>query len=188
MTKSDLKQLIKEELSKVLSETIVKQFRIYLDRDYDRYYGDFDDRNKAIKSAKGMNTNRSYVEVYDTENDEVIWSNQQPSPINEEYQDQYKVVGRLITNIKSRPQKEILSDIRAIAGVTVVSTKELQDYNDQSFGHFNTILNLKIDGYPYIKAGGFNRETINKIADHIRKVPDVISFRFNPENIEPLKK
>ena len=109
------------------------------------------------------------------------------SILNEEYQDQYKVVGRLVTNIKSRPQKEILSDIRSIAGVTVVSTKELQDYNDQSFGHFNTILNLKIDGYPYIKNGGFNRETIVKIVDQIRKVPEVISFKYNPDSIESLK-
>lgn len=108
--------------------------------------------------------------------------------LKEEYQDQYKVEGRLITNIKGRPQKEILSDIRAIAGVTVVSTRELQDYNDQSFGQFTTILNLKIDGYPYIKTGGFSRETISKIADDIRKVPNVITFKYNPENVSPITK
>ena len=108
--------------------------------------------------------------------------------LKEEYQDQYKVEGRLITNIKGRPQKEILSDIRAIAGVTVVSTRELQDYNDQSFGQFTTILNIKIDGYPYIKTGGFSRETIVKIADEIRKVPNVITFKYNPENISPITK
>ena len=108
--------------------------------------------------------------------------------LKEEYQDQYKVEGRLITNIKGRPQKEILSDIRAIAGVTVVSTRELQDYNDQSFGQFTTILNLKIDGYPYIKTGGFSRETISKIADAIRKVPNVITFKYNPENVSPITK
>jgi hypothetical protein len=108
--------------------------------------------------------------------------------LKEEYQDQYKVGGRLITNIKGRPQKEILSDIRAIAGVTVVSTRELQDYNDQSFGQFTTILNIKIDGYPYIKTGGFSRETIVKIADEIRKVPNVITFKYNPENVSPITK
>jgi len=108
--------------------------------------------------------------------------------LKEEYQDQYKVTGRLITNIKGRPQKEILSDIRAIAGVTVVSTRELQDYNDQSFGQFTTILNIKVDGYPYIKTGGFSRETIVKIADDIRKVPNVITFKYAPEDITPITK
>ena len=108
--------------------------------------------------------------------------------LSEAYQDQYKVTGRLVTNIKSRPQKEILSDIRSIAGVTVVSTRELQDYNDQSFGSFTTILNLKIDGYPYIKNGGFSRETINKIAVNIGNVPDVISFKFAPDDVSPISK
>ena len=106
--------------------------------------------------------------------------------LSEEYQDKFKVKGRLITNIKERPQKEILSDIRAIAGVTIVSTTEIQDYSEQSFGQFATILNLKVDGYPYIKTGGFSRETIVKIADDIRKVPNVASFKYNPENIKPI--
>ena len=106
--------------------------------------------------------------------------------LSEEYQDKFKVEGRLVTNIKERPQKEILSDIRAIAGVTIVSTTEIQDYSEQSFGQFATILNLKVDGYPYIKTGGFNRETIVKIADDIRKVPNVASFKYNPDNIKPI--
>ena len=106
--------------------------------------------------------------------------------LSEEYQDKFKVEGRLVTNIKERPQKEILSDIRAIAGVTIVSITEIQDYSEQSFGQFATILNLKVDGYPYIKTGGFNRETIIKIADDIRKVPNVASFKYNPDNIKPI--
>ena len=50
--------------------------------------------------------------------------------LSEVYQDKFKVNGRLITNIKERPQKEVLSDIRAIAGVTIVSTDEIQDYSE----------------------------------------------------------
>ena len=107
--------------------------------------------------------------------------------LQEEYQDKYKLRGRLVTNMKSRPQKEILSDIRAIAGVTVVSTTELEDYNEQSFNQFTTILNLKIDGYPFIKKGGFSREKISDIADAIKRVPDVVSFTYNPDNVEPMR-
>jgi len=108
------------------------------------------------------------------------------SILSEVYQDKFKIEGRLVTNIKERPQKEILSDIRAIAGVTIVSTTEIRDYSEQSFGQFATILNLKVDGYPYIKTGGFSRETIVKIADDIRKVPNVASFKYNPDNIKPI--
>ena len=104
--------------------------------------------------------------------------------LTEEYQDQYKLSGRLITNIKNRTQNDILSDIRSITGVTVVSTDEIQDYSEQSYENFNTILNLKIDGYPFIKAGGFSKEKIETIIDQIRKIPNVLSFRYNPDNIE----
>lgn len=106
--------------------------------------------------------------------------------LNEKYQDQYKLKGRLITNIKTRPQKEILSDIRSIIGVTVVSTTELEDYSEQNFDQFTTILNLKIDGYPFIKSGGFSRDKIKDIANMIRKVPDVVSFNYNPEDVAPI--
>ena len=44
--------------------------------------------------------------------------------LNEEYQDKFKMVGMLISNIKQRPQKEIYSDIRAITGISVISSKE----------------------------------------------------------------
>jgi hypothetical protein len=106
--------------------------------------------------------------------------------LTEKYQDQYKLKGRLITNIKNRPQKEILSDVRALAGITVVSTTEIEDYSEQNFDQFTTILNLKIDGYPFIKTGGFSREKIVDIANTIRKIPDVVSFIYNPEDITPM--
>ena len=47
--------------------------------------------------------------------------------LSEVYQDKFKISGRLVTNIKERSQTEILSDIRAIAGVTIDSTDEIQD-------------------------------------------------------------
>jgi len=106
--------------------------------------------------------------------------------LTEKYQDQYKLKGRLITNIKNRPQKEILSDVRALAGITVVSTTEIEDNSEQNFDQFTTILNLKIDGYPFIKTGGFSREKIVDIANTIRKIPDVVSFIYNPEDITPM--
>ena len=106
--------------------------------------------------------------------------------LTEKYQDQYKLKGRLITNIKNRPQKEILSDVRALAGITVVSTTEIEDYSEQNFDQFTTILNLKIDGYPFIRSGGFSREKIVDIANTIRKIPDVVSFIYNPEDITPI--
>jgi uncharacterized pyridoxal phosphate-containing UPF0001 family protein len=106
--------------------------------------------------------------------------------LNEEYQDKYKMVGMLISNIQQRPQKEIYSDIRAITGISVISSKEPIEYSQQDTSKFKSILTVKVDGYPWITKGGFNRSKMEEIAAQIRKVPKVTSFNINPDNITTL--
>ena len=106
--------------------------------------------------------------------------------INEEYQDKYKMVGELITNLEVRPQKEILSDIRSITGVTVASEKELLPYNEQDKTRFRAMLTIKVDGYPFIKAGGFSRDKMQDIARQITKVEGVVTYRVNPDTVTTL--
>ena len=106
--------------------------------------------------------------------------------LNEEYQDKYKMIGMLISNIQQRPQKEIYSDIRAITGISVISSKEPIEYNQQDTSKFKSILTVKVDGYPWITKGGFNRSKMEEIAAQIRKVPGVTSFNINPDNITSL--
>ncbi len=43
--------------------------------------------------------------------------------LNEEYQDKFKMVGMLITNIKKRPQKEIFSDTFLVLFLNYKDTK-----------------------------------------------------------------
>jgi hypothetical protein len=106
--------------------------------------------------------------------------------LNEEYQDKFKMVGLLITNIKLRPQKEIFSDIRSIPGVTVASAKEPLDYSEQNTEKFQTILTIKVDGYPWIAKGGFDRSKMEEIRKEILKVKGVLSYNVNPDNITTL--
>jgi hypothetical protein len=106
--------------------------------------------------------------------------------LNEDYQDKFKMVGTLITNIKERPQKEIYSDIRAIPGITVISSKEPLEYSEQDKTKYKTTLSVKVDGYPWITKGGFNREKLKDIAEDIRKVPGVKAFFTKDENISTL--
>jgi uncharacterized pyridoxal phosphate-containing UPF0001 family protein len=106
--------------------------------------------------------------------------------LSEEYQDKFKMIGTLITNIESRPQKEIYSDIRAITGISVLSSKEPLEYSEQDTTKFQSVITVKVDGYPFITKGGFSREKMSEIAAQIRKVPGVISFNFNPDNISTL--
>jgi hypothetical protein len=106
--------------------------------------------------------------------------------LNEEYQDKYKMVGMIITNIKLRPQKEIFSDIRSLPGITVASAKEPMEYSQQNTEKFQTVLTVKVDGHPWIVKGGFSREKMEEIRKEILKIKGVLSFNVNPDNITSL--
>jgi nucleoside-triphosphatase THEP1 len=103
--------------------------------------------------------------------------------LNEEYQDKFKMVGMLITNIKQRPQKEIFSDIRSIPGVTVASVKEPMEYSEQNTEKFQSIMTIKVDGHPWIAKGGFDRTKMEAIRKEILKVEGVLTYNVNPDNI-----
>ena len=103
--------------------------------------------------------------------------------IKEDYQDKYKMEGILITNLDERPQKEIYSDIRALPGVTIVSSTEPIEYSEQDTSKFRTVLTVKIDGYPWIKKGGFGRDKLPEIISMVRKVPAVKSFIVDKDKV-----
>jgi hypothetical protein len=106
--------------------------------------------------------------------------------LNEEYQDKYKMVGTLVSNIESRPQKEIYSDIRSITGISVLSSKEPLEYSEQDTTRFQSVITIKVDGYPWITKGGFDRTKMQEIAAQVRKVPGVVSFNVAEDNISAL--
>ena len=106
--------------------------------------------------------------------------------LNEEYQDKFKMVGMLVSNIKKRPQKEIFSDIRSIPGITVASSKEPMEYSAQNTEKFQTILTVKVDGHPWIAKGGFDRSKMEDIRKEILKVEGVLSYNVNPDNISAM--
>jgi len=103
--------------------------------------------------------------------------------LNEEYVDKFKVKGILVTNTTMRPQQEILSDIRALTGVTIVSTVDLDQEYSQNNDNLRVILNLKIDGYPFMRQGGFSRKKVEEIIANVKRVEGVKSFIVNPKNI-----
>jgi hypothetical protein len=106
--------------------------------------------------------------------------------LNEEYQDKFKMVGMLITNIKNRPQKEIFSDIRSLPGITVASAKEPMEYSEQNTEKFQTIVTIKVDGHPWIVKGGFDRSKMEEIRKEILKIDGVLSYNVNSDNITTL--
>ena len=107
--------------------------------------------------------------------------------LTEEYQDKFKMIGMLITNIDLRPQKEIYSDIRSIPGITVISSKEPLEFSQQDQSRFQALMTVKVDGHPWISKGGFDRiKKCKKIRQRNIKVEGVLSFNVNPDNITTL--
>jgi len=103
--------------------------------------------------------------------------------LNEGYIDKFKVKGILVTNTTQRPQQEILSDIRSLTGVTIVSTVDLDGEYSQNNDNLRVILNLKIDGYPFMRHGGFSRDKVKEIIASVKRVDGVKTYLVNPKNI-----
>jgi len=89
-----------------------------------------------------------------------------------------KLEGILVTDISERNQEEILSDIRSIAGVTIVSSEKLLDNASYSSDHFRSKLSVKIDPHPFIGKGGMNREKLKNILLDITRIQGVRSFKL----------
>jgi len=84
--------------------------------------------------------------------------------------------GTLIVDDTARNQKDMLSDVRALPGITVVRNVEMEQ--DPTSRYFRSRLEMKIDPYPYVKQNKFNgEETIQIIANNIKKIPGVIGFK-----------
>ena len=108
-----------------------------------------------------------------------------PNVLNEGDALQYKIKGILITDTTKRPQQDILTNIRALTGVTIVSSTEIEgEEYAQNNPNLRVILNVKIDGYPFSRHGGFSKDVIiDKIIPSIKRVEGVKGFLVDHKNI-----
>ena len=93
---------------------------------------------------------------------------------------QYNIEGLLLTNTIDRPQKDILSDIRSLPGITIVSSKDYDLSGETSaFSNPNyyTILKIKVDPHPY--PDGFKDEDLQQLFTDIRAIKGVRNFKLN---------
>jgi len=91
---------------------------------------------------------------------------------------QYNLEGILYTDTRERPQKDIMSDIRSLPGITIVSSKDINpdEYatNNENYG---TIVKIKIDPHPY--PSGFKDEDLQQLLQDIRIIKGVKNFKLN---------
>jgi hypothetical protein len=101
--------------------------------------------------------------------------------IIQEESTQYKFDGLLQTDTVRRPQKDILSDIRSLPGVTIVSSKDYDLSGETSaFSNPNyySILRIKVDPHPFMTGGGFKDEDLQTMLSDIRKIDGVKNFKL----------
>lgn len=93
---------------------------------------------------------------------------------------QYNIEGLLLTNTEERPQKDILSDIRSLPGITIVSSKDYDlSGNSSAFSNPNyySILHIKVDPHPF--SSGFKDEDLQELFKDIRSIKGVRNFKLN---------
>jgi hypothetical protein len=99
--------------------------------------------------------------------------------LNESYNPNiYQVNCKVVIGAGNRPITDIISDIRAIPGVTVVDTIE-SDYKTTEGRHVIE-LSLKIDPSPF---NPFNSASYDEILSNIKKLPDVRGAQFTTNPI-----
>jgi len=89
----------------------------------------------------------------------------------------YQLTGILTTNTEKRTQGDILSDMRSIPGVTIVTPKDYHGGDTPISNRAYTVdLSVKIDPHPFPT---FGKEQIKNIILQIKKVDGVIRFKPN---------
>lgn len=99
--------------------------------------------------------------------------------LNESYNPNiYQVECTVAITAGNRPIPEVLSDIRAVPGVTVVDTID-SDYNTEEGRHLIK-LSIKIDPSPF---NPFDSSSYDKILSDIKKLPDIRGAKFTSNPI-----
>jgi hypothetical protein len=103
-----------------------------------------------------------------------------PSLNESDFEKIFHIAGVLTVDDNLRNQKDILSDIRSLPGITVVRNVEMPQ--DATSRYFRSTIECKIDPYPYIKQNKFdNTATIDNIIQQIKNIKGVIGFKETEE-------
>jgi hypothetical protein len=82
----------------------------------------------------------------------------------------YQIQGRLMADTTQRSLADILSDIRAIVGITIVRVTNNQQPSAEKLKKYVVDISIKIDPAPF---ENFSTETIKSIEDKVKSVPAV---------------
>jgi hypothetical protein len=98
------------------------------------------------------------------------------------YNRTYQISGEAGLNTKITPQADLISDIRSIEGITIVTfTPKNEEESAASNPNHVGILSIKFDTFPFTE---FDKDTqINDLIEKIRKIPAVNYFKTGQVNL-----
>jgi hypothetical protein len=98
------------------------------------------------------------------------------------YNRTYQISGEASLDTTVTPQADLISDIRSIEGITIVTfTPKNEEESAASNPNHRGILSLKFDTFPFTE---FDKDVqINNLVNQIRKIPAVNYFKTGQVNI-----
>ena len=88
----------------------------------------------------------------------------------------FHIEGTIIIDNQKRDVQDILSDVRALPGITIVRNVELPQ--DATSRYFRSSLEIKVDPYPYIKQNNFDsKDTLETVVNNVKTIPGVVGFK-----------
>lgn len=90
----------------------------------------------------------------------------------------YQIEGRLMADTTQRSLADILSDMRAVVGVTVVRVTNNRQPSAEKLKKYVVDISIKIDPAPFKH---FDSTTIDSIQKQIRSIPAVRTAKFEPK-------
>lgn len=132
-----------------------------------------------IKNLKDfINLLENYIKKYNIK--EAMKLSELKQFIQEEYSSSKKVLaigGVLVINPEVAKMKYILSDVRAVLGVTIVNNKEYQSGNPASKYEY-AYLDVKIDPSPFPKGLNDTAHIVSKVEKDIKAIRGVVTFKL----------
>jgi len=87
----------------------------------------------------------------------------------------YQVMAKMVANTELRTMADIMSDLRAVPGITIVNIEDAGEHPNNKEPRHVVTLSIKIDPAPFKP---FSAKTFEVIAKAIRKIPAVLSLQY----------
>ena len=130
-----------------------------------------DNNHKAIANEEGQQ--KTKILILDENYDDLAILKEEEQQTESYNPNIYEIICRAVFKIGNRNMSDILSDMRAIPGITTIDV--LSSEEDNALGKRVLKLDIKVDPSPF---NPFSKSSFDEILSNIKKLPDIIGAQF----------